>query len=271
VYVYYNAYGDNYAGFTNAELAAALVAAYAPLAEIGCDLIYGNGSEDFVDSGLFQTSSRQAIVPVSGATIQTLTWNTGSPSNPTVTAYIASYEAETDEYHAGELFLVVVQSSFGGIGDDGRFRSGAYGTQSPTLAGPLTSSGSVHRPAGDTTAYTVPDWMTEIESTEPYPLDPILPYDTLCYNETVLASELAAMELHAANYKKFQQKYYYPDMPIFTSNFAVDGGGALAYTTTASELYDLIAPPPYAHSSFPNGDASTLAAQIISDAVSFLS
>jgi hypothetical protein len=265
VYVYVDFDSDTSKPISNNGFTALLSALYEQLSAVGISLMVGKGPRSY---GNATGRSTALIAPVSSATVFQQSWDKQDPPEPIVKFYDATYEAETDPYDAGDLFVAVIQSSWG-TGTNLLCGSGLYGTDT-NFGGPTRTSSTVVR-APKTSDPTQPvalfGWYTEIETVVFEPANPAVTVCTLAYYLDKVDRELALFNAHAGNYRKLQQKYYYPSARIPTG--AGPTGGATFYTTTGEQLYDLIAPPPLVHGSY--STPGNLADQIVADAVTFLS
>jgi hypothetical protein len=170
--------------------------------------------------------SHAIIVPISGGTF------TNVASVPDV-----RMTSETDDYDAGELFVAVVQGpSVGGF----YFSEGITNGNNAAYAGVSPSS-------------TLPNYTVIEAAAGP---------NNLIVNMPLAAYDVALAVPHIARYKKFRQKYYYPNSPI---QF---GSPPVSFSTNFATL--LAAVNPAGHPSVVyDGTAADVAAQIIADAMTY--
>lgn len=233
-YVYVIGGEQLYTGIPGTGLIPALQAAYAPLAAIGCRLV-------FADSGTTSMASDQPhaiIVPINGGT-STPTGPFGTPD--------CRITSELDDYKAGELFVAVVQGSSSGltfykatglIGDHATYANAVVRN---TVDGPPAYPG-----------YSVVESIVTGGLTT-----------YLLVNVDLATYDQSLATVHASRYRKFRQKYYYPAVPI--ESF----GGVPPFATTYASLLALVNPGAWPSASFPSMDSAAVASQIVADAVAY--
>lgn len=232
-YVYVIGGQQLYTGSSGSGLNPALMAAYADLAAIGGRLIFSDGGT--TDIAVNQTHA--LIVPIAGGT-STPTGLFNLPDN--------RITDEADPYDAGELFIAVVQGS----------RSGSTWYNANQVTG--TQANYANATAENTgTPVTYPGY-TAIES-----LVSGSQTIKLVVNAKLAEYDANLAAMHAQNYLKFQQKYYFPSGPLQSFNDVPN------FTTSYSALFAAVNPTGFPSAVYPFMDATTLALQIIADAVAF--
>lgn len=203
-------------------LGDALIAAIAPLASLGVTVTFGAAD------GAMSIGARMhaAIVPVESYSVETFTYGSG----PTLDRAVIT--GEDTNYNGGDVYVACVQGDSSGSGG-GWFDTGggaSYAIASGDPAQTLTGYTSIETVAGG----------------------------RLFVNTTIADYDAAAAVPHQARFRRFEQKYYFPDGPIGSYGFGTDFAGLFAAIASG-----------YSGDSFPAGNVTALAAQIVADAVAF--
>lgn len=220
----------------NLSLASELQAAYAPLGAMGVRAILGTNLQ----------RPYAAVVPVAT-----------SAESPN---YFRDpvYAAEPDDYKGGDLFMASVEGGWYGVAD-----ANFTAPYSGTISGGYFYVGSdPNYPVNTFGTYTV---LETAKVTVPSAPGFLVSRNSVVVSVDMANRDIATAQIEWNKYRRFKQKLYVHNDPIPK---VVTSGN---FSTTRAELAAMIAPSPVELAIYANGDNAGLAAQIISDAITFFS